>query len=123
MSSTPYVTVGLCVRSLKSNHRHPPPPRIGNFNASETTLTGSPGNACEGGWKTMGFLVDSSVKPVSSLQPIVFLSKRSATATVVYTLWGCLSVPAAKPQAPGSRPGKEKEMGTDRPGVAVGRPC
>lgn len=70
----------------------------------------------------MGFLVDSSVKPISSLEPIVFLSKRSVTVTVVCALWGCFSVPAGKGQAPGSKPGKKKEMVTDRPGVAVGRP-
>lgn len=53
----------------------------------------------------MGFLVDSSVKPVSSLEPIVFLSKRSAKATALYASWGYISEPAERDGLQG--PGQE----------------
>lgn len=53
----------------------------------------------------MGFLVDSSVKPVSSLEPIVFLSKRSAKATALCAWWDDFSVPQERNGLQG--PGKE----------------
>lgn len=70
----------------------------------------------------MGFLVDSSVKPLSSLAPIVFLSKRSAKAQ-----FSVLSGAASLSQQERDRLqalGQESEgrMGTDRPGGAAVRP-
>jgi hypothetical protein len=62
----------------------------------------------------MGFLVDSSVKPVSSLEPIVFLSKRSAKATALYASWDYFSVPAGEMDSRGQARKAEGRIGTDR---------
>lgn len=54
----------------------------------------------------MGFLLDSSVKPVSSLAPIEFFCKRSAKDSPALLAWDQLAPPTWLPGAQGPRGGE-----------------